>query len=386
MRILHIGKYFPPFAGGIENFQFDLMAACASLGVESATLVHEHRKALHTRQETFSVGEGHELLVTRAATWGRVLYAPVSPTFGRVMQRMLRDYAPDVIHVHMPNPSAFWLLANRRLSTPVIVHWHSDVLTDGASKALGLAYRAYQPFERALLARARFIIPTSQAYLDASPALSDWSTKCRVVPLGLSPERLLPASPNTPLPRWDPDDSLKLVIVGRLTAYKGHLPLVQAVHRVSGVGLLIVGDGEERERIQAAIQAGPRSSSIRMAGYLDDPQRNRLIMESDLLCLPSLDRGEAFGLVLIEAMGLGKPALISDISGSGAGDLVEPEITGFKVPPGDVEVLAEQLERVRDLRHRLADMGRVARSRFEREFHIEPVARRTIALYEEALA
>lgn len=385
MRVLHIGKYFPPFAGGIENFQFDLMAACSALGIESAALVHDHCRGMHTRQDSFPMERGNDLRITRAPTWGRLLYAPVSPAFGLVMQRILNDLAPDVLHVHMPNLSAFWLLLNRRLSVPIIVHWHADVLTEGVSMTLAAAYRAYRPFEQALLARADRIIATSHAYLDASPALRNWKAKCVIVPLGLAPERLSAVPRDVHLPSWKESDALKLIIVGRLTAYKGHLNLVEAVHRVPGVELMIVGEGEEKARIQAAAQAGPRRSSIRLAGFLDDPSRNRLIMDSDLLCLTSLDRGEAFGLVLIEAMGLGKPALVTDIPGSGVSHLVEKDVTGFKVPPGNVEALAAHLTMARNMRHRLGDMGRAARSRFEREFHIEPVANQIVGLYRELL-
>ena len=114
------------------------MRALAALGVKSSALAHQSRVSLHSSEESLPAG-GHSLLITRAATWGRLLFTPISPGFPLLLHRLIKRDQPEVLHLHLPNPSAFWALAlpsARRL--PWVIHWHSDVLTSGSHWLCGL--------------------------------------------------------------------------------------------------------------------------------------------------------------------------------------------------------------------------------------------------------
>ena len=76
MLILHIGKFFPPFAGGIENFMGDLLPALVQQGVDTMALVH-HSPDKHVANDTGL----EESKIVRAPCYGTLLYAPVSPHF-----------------------------------------------------------------------------------------------------------------------------------------------------------------------------------------------------------------------------------------------------------------------------------------------------------------
>ena len=143
MRVLHIGKFFAPFAGGIENFMLDLLRACSAEGVAQACLVHEAPGQAHAaRDRGFDFLERFE----RVPTVAQLSYAPVSPGFSRAMERMLGEFRPDVLHLHMPNTSAFWALKSRRARRiPWVVHWHSDVVGPGLDTKLKLLYPFYRP-------------------------------------------------------------------------------------------------------------------------------------------------------------------------------------------------------------------------------------------------
>ena len=127
MRVLHIGKFFAPFAGGIENFMLDLLREPVPKAASQACLVHEApcQEYVGPRMSLSNFLQRFE----RVPTIAQLSYAPVSPGFSRAMERMLADFGPDVLHLHLPNTSAFWALKSRRArSIPWVVHWHSDVV------------------------------------------------------------------------------------------------------------------------------------------------------------------------------------------------------------------------------------------------------------------
>ena len=165
MRVLHIGKYYPPFAGGIEHFLADLLPALQTQGVAAAALVHDEQPRRHGRWPSRDAA----IPVYRVPCYGRLLYAPVSPQFPFWLVRALREFRPDLLHLHLPNTSAFWGLAvpaARRL--PWIIHWHADVVASLLDRRLALAYRFYRPFEQRLLAASRAVIATGGRRLSVS--------------------------------------------------------------------------------------------------------------------------------------------------------------------------------------------------------------------------
>ena len=377
MRVLHIGKYFPPFAGGMEQFLADLLPALRAREIEPAALVHGH--AGHNGR----IDDHRGCPIYRAPSHGRLLFAPVSPAFPRWLERAIRDWRPQLLHLHLPNTSAFWVMASpaaRRL--PWLVHWHADV-TDTDHAGLRLGYAFYRPLEQRLLRRSRGIVATSPAYLDSSRALAAHRELCRVVPLGVDPGRLpVPdtAARAQATTLW-PASGCRILALGRLTYYKGFDVLLHAAAMVPELQLVIVGGGEQHKRLAALIERLGLQSRVRLAGFQPDPVRNALLAGCDLLCLPSLTRAEAFGVVLLEAMRFGKPVVASDIPGSGVGWVVRQGGHGRLTPPGDSIALAETLRMLTGDRALRENLGRFGQQALRERFAISPVARQFAALY-----
>jgi rhamnosyl/mannosyltransferase len=262
----------------------------------------------------------------------------------------------------------------RRL--PWIIHWHSDVVPSKIDRRLMLAYQIYKPFEQKLLGHAAAIIATSKPYLATSKALAPWRSKCVTVPLGLDPERL-PFPAEEQLARtqrfWN-TDKLKVLAIGRLTYYKGHEFLINAVSSLENAKAVIVGQGERRKELHDLINAHGLRAKVVLAGGLPPPELNALLATCDCLCLPSLERTEAFGLVLLEAMRFGKAIVASDIAGSGVGFVVQDRVTGQLVPVGDSNGLAQALDRLATDPDLVARLGKAGIARFAEHFHIQRVA------------
>lgn len=378
MRVLHVGKYFPPFAGGMENFLYDLLHGLQKKGVDTAALVHDHVPfRRETRDQTPLA-----VPVYRAAVYGRFLYAPLSPGFPLLMRRVLRQFKPDLLYLHLPNTSAFWVLVSGMAQRiPWIIHWHSDVVSSTIDARMAMAYRLYRPFETMLLRRARMIIATSPPYLAASRALAPYRSKTRVIPLGLDEARYrLPDNRYRQWAEktWGPGKRLRILTIGRLTYYKGHEVLVDAVRDTAGVTALIIGDGERKKCLQDRIARYGIGDKIRLSGFLSAAELNALLASCDCLCLPSIERTEAFGLVLLEAMRFGKPVIASRVPGSGIGWVVEHNQTGELVPPGDSAALSAAITRMAG-RATCRTWGRAARVSFEQRFRMAAVTRQILA-------
>ena len=377
LRVLHLGKFLPPCPGGIERFLDELLPALRDQGVAGAALVHAeagHDGALLSRQ-----GRSPAL---RAPVLTTSAFTPISPSWPLRLRTLIRRWQPRLLHLHLPNPSAFWALAlpsARRL--PWIVHWHADVPVDAMDRRLRALYRLYRPLETAVLRRARRIIASSHAYADSSVALAPWRDKVVVHPLGLSDR-----PPATPMPGLWPDGSgLRLLFIGRFSYYKGLQHLVEAMtHLPADIRLVMIGDGERRAAIEQQIAASGLGERIRCLGHVDDGMLEAALASADLLCLPSVERSEAFGLVLLEAMRAGTACLATAVPGSGMAEVVG-EQAGVVVEPGNAKALATAIDMLARDRARLSAMGKAGRQRFIGHFGIGNVAAAIAATYRTTL-
>jgi len=385
VRVLHIGKYFPPHPGGIEYVLHDLLGAQRRLGIDAAAVVHQHTRSQPTVCEDFRSSP-----LWRVRTWGQLLYVPIAPTFPLALRSIVRRFNPDIIHSHVPNTSAFSVLLPGVLPAgiPGVVHWHSDVVPSQIDRRIAWAYRLYRPFERRLLAKTDAVIATSAPYLESSAALRPWKHKCHVVPLGIDPARL--SEPNDELRNWAREQwrgrGLKVLAIGRLTYYKGHEVLLDALGRGADLTLCLVGEGERQWKLNDLVNRFGVTDRVNMLGFLSDDKVQALLAECDCLCLPSLERTEAFGVVLLEAMRYGKPLVASDIPGSGVGWVCQDNVTGLLAEPANPAALAHALERLQDDPSLAKRLGCTGAERFRAEFHIDRVAESTRRIYETLLA
>ncbi len=346
-------------------------------GHEPTILVHQPAGTWRS-----SLGRVNGIEVCRAGCVAAPLYTPLSPNMPWHLSRIIKRTNPQVLHFHMPNPSCFWaLLIPRARALPWVVHWHADVSANMPDWRVRAAYQIYRVFERALLARSTTIIATSHAYLEASAPLLEWKDKVDVVPLGIAETSANMGQP----PTWPRPAGLRVLGVGRLSHYKGFAVLLDALATTPNASLVLIGDGEESTRLRAQAARLGIGDRISMIGELDDPDLLAAYAAADVLVLPSLDRSEAFGLVLLEAMRAGLAVIASDIPGSGVGQVIEHEKSGLLVMPDDARDLAIALARMNEpgLRLQLAESGH---RRWLDTFTLATSAESVLAIYRRASA
>lgn len=373
MRVLHVGKFYPPYRGGMEVFLADLMQEQRRQDIDAHALVHGDPLP------------DDPAWVQRVPVQFNLVFAPMALGFRRALSQAIDQLKPDVLHLHMPNNSALWALTlPGARKVPWVVHWHSDVVVSNIRWSVALAYMLYRPFEQAMLERAQQVFATSPPYLQASSGLRRWRDKCEVVPLGIDLRNTPPSEPLAAPLQWRAGTSLRLLSIGRLTYYKGFETLIRAVASLPGVELLIAGDGELRDNLQTLINSvTPAGSppSTRLLGPVDEAQKHALLEECDVFCLASRERTEAFGIVLLEAMQHARPCLVTDLPGSGMPWVVSYARCGLHVPFEDVSAWRSTIARLQHdlpLRTRLGQAGHKA---LHKHFGIEPCERATARHY-----
>ena len=372
MRILHISKFYPPEPGGIENFVYDL---------SNTQVKHGHHVYVLSHQTDFSKPTKIEIIngvtVIRVRTFGQLAYVPVAPEFTLKIRSVIRCFKPDIIHAHLPNISAFWLICSPKIC-PIVLHWHADVVASKIDRKMAYLYNFYKPLEKLLLKKADSVICTSKTYLNHSKALRKWLQKCRVVPLGLDPDRLnidinTQKSPKKP--------AFTVLSVGRFTYYKGFEYLIDAAEKVPYTHFVLVGDGPGYHIIKARVDQKGLTNQVFLPGKLSQKKLVQLFKDSDIFCLPSLERTEAFGLVLLEAMYFGLPLITTAISGSGVNEVNQHGFTGLQVSAANAEKLAEAAIWFKKNTEKRLAMGNMAKKYFEANYTIENIGNKIERIY-----
>ncbi|MDD2923813.1 glycosyltransferase [Rhodoferax sp.] len=354
----------------MESFLSDLVQTQRTQGIDSHALVHGT-----------PLGDDPHWL-RRVPVQLQLIYAPIALGFRAALIHAIHDIRPDVLHLHMPNNSVFWALTIADAKNiPWVVHWHSDVVVSDERLLLRWAYTLYRPFEQAVLDHAERILVTSPPYLQASEPLRKWRSKCAVVPLGIDPAS--PHQTNPPAP-WQPG-RLRLLSIGRLAHYKGFETLVRAVNGSTHLQLIIAGQGESMAQLQAmTAESTPHGSpaQVQLLGEVSENDKHALLNSCDAFCLASIERTEAFGVVLLEAMAHARPCIVSDLPGSGMPWVVSSSGAGLShLPRGDANAWRQILESLVSQPQKLKQWGIQGQQALLARFSISACARTIAAQY-----
>jgi glycosyltransferase involved in cell wall biosynthesis len=184
-------------------------------------------------------------------------------------------------------------------------------------------------------------------------------------------------------------EPLHALAVGRLVPKKGFHVLIEAAAQLRASGfpieVRIVGEGEERGRLDAVIAGHRLNGAVKLAGPETQEELRGDFAWADVLVIPCVAaaNGDIDGIpvVALEAMAQGVPVIASEISG--IPEVVIGGKTGLLVEPGDVAELAEALRHARP--PALNDLARAARRRLETNHDITVSCQRLLALMQMAM-
>ena len=164
----------------------------------------------------------------------------------------------------------------------------------------------------------------------------------------VTPEILEKAEEPLNHPWFAPGEPPVILSVGRLAKQKDYPTLIRAfalVHRECPARLMILGEGEERPKLEALIQELGLDDDISLPGFVDNPYAYMARVAVFVLS----SAWEGFGNVLVEAMAVGTPVVATDCP-SGPAEILEGGKWGKLVPVGDIEKIAKAIiETLEDL-------------------------------------
>lgn len=350
-RILTLTKFYFPYRGGIETVVKNITDYNNRGGYQSDVLCANTEK-----RSEISLINGSK--VQRSAKLLTLKSTSLCPYMPWQLKQIQSEY--DLIHVHFPDPMTALCLFLMKPAKPIIVHWHSDIIKQRKLMSL------FGPLQQWCLDEARVIMVTSESYAKHSEYLKRYQNKIQIVPIGIESDNKPKAKSLT--------DKKTILSVGRLTEYKGFKNLIMAAKLLpDNFEIRIVGDGELKDSLQSLIHSFNLESRVHLLGSLNGEDLQKEYDQSTVFCLPSTQKSEAFGVVLLEAMSHSLPVLACNIEGSGVPWVNE---AGMNVEPNNPQALADGLLKITSSQELYTSYSKACFDRFSNHFRVQNMMER----------
>lgn len=343
-KILHVSKFYYPYYGGIEDVAHTLVEQLKPYYKQQVICFNDAKE---------TVWEQGDVDILRVGIVGVVASQPIPMNYVRHLRKMIARFRPDYIHLHLPNPLVgFLLLAVNLHGAKIVIHWHADVLGKMTLYAL------CKPWERILLKKAYKIVVTSSMYLESSMPLQPFVSKVVILPNTINEHRFV---------LQDDDigkiqeirkryDNRKIIFaVGRHVPYKGFDYLIDSVPYIDDSAVILIGgSGEQTEMLK---KKAANFSNVFFLGYVPETELRYYMHAATVFAFPSLDRREAFGVALAEALYCGAPAVSFRVEGSGTLWVNQDQKTGFVVENRNIRQFTDAVNRLLrsdDLREKMS--------------------------------
>ncbi len=362
MRVVHIGKYYPPVLGGIETHLRNLAVGLRDRVDLTVLVANSGRATVHEQPE------GVDLV-----RLGQVLQVASAPIV-RGIRRELLAARPDVVHLHHPNPFATIAWLSRPIGK-LVISYHGDTVRQ---KFLG---PLFLPVLHRALRRSSAVIAATRNHVEMSPVLSGYADRSHIVPYGIDMERFESAdAAEVHEIRGRYGDRIVLAL-GRLVYYKGFEVLIRAMSRVDG-HLVIIGEGPLQRELEELVRSTGQQAKINILGAVEHIAA--WYHAASVFVLPSIAKSEAFGIVQLEAMAARTPVINTSLP-SGVPLVSLDGETGLTVPPGDVEALAAAISSLLDDEPLRRKFGKAGHERVRTGFTTSAMVDATIGVYEKVL-
>jgi len=346
-RVLQISNYYTPHVGGIEK-------TCQYLS-EGLSNEYEVRVVCFSEDKLNKEETLNNIRIFKAGVILNIARQALSISYIKILRKQIKEWDPDVIHLHYPNPFvAALLLPLIPKHTKLYIHWHLDIMQNKI-------YPLIKPIERMILRRANFIAATSPNYRDFSKPLKPFLSKTGILPsaidlteyqLKMEDEKMIKEIKNK-------SNGKKIIFyLGRHVFYKGLEILIDAEPLIKSDCIIFIGGSGP---ITQKVKKKCLSQRVHFLGRLSEQEIRCYYHSADIFTFPSYTKSESFGLTLVEAMFCNAVPVTFTIPGSGVNWVSINKETGLEVPNLNKKEYAHAIDKLlknNDMRAQLSANGR----------------------------
>jgi glycosyltransferase involved in cell wall biosynthesis len=289
-----------------------------------------------------------------------------------VVQRLIRESKPDIVHSHFifPDGVMAWQL-NRRHAIPYVITAHGSDVPGYNPDRFRALHPMLAPAWKCVVRHAKAIVSPSQSLANLLQA-HGYGGILQIIPNGFRSEGFAATRHGVG----------NLLVVSRLFERKGVQYLLQALEGLARpLNVHIVGDGPYLPDLQRAARRLRTQAIVHFHGWLDNTSGafRDLIETASMFAFPS--EAENFPNVLLEAMAAGLPIITT--SGTGCAEVVGA--AALLVPPRNAASIRAAIDHLSTAPAYCEELGRAARSRVQEMFSWRTVAQQYVETYERAL-
>ena len=371
MKIALVSPYDFAHPGGVVNHISCLEQQFTRMGHE-VKIIAPASKAIYTLGDRFiRIGTPRPIPVS-----GSIARITVSVRLESQINEVFEREKFDICHLHEPLMPTLCTTTLRLKHTPMVGTFHAS-----GGKPW---YTMFSPVMKWYLDRwFRKLdgrIAVSKIALDYVNTFfpSDYT----IIPNGIDTHHF--NNHTTPIDTFK-DGKLNILFVGRLEKRKGFDYLLKAYklvkQEVPDCRLIAVGPGVRLRNKYEKRASKNGLKDVIFTGYATYSDLPRYYTTADIVCFPATGR-ESFGIVLLEAMAVGKPIVASDIGGYSS--VLSDGVEGIAVPPRDANKLAEAILKLgtdEKLRQQMGARGKPKATQYDWSL----VAKRVLDFYTETL-
>ncbi len=359
--------YFPPEVGGLESHVYYLCRALASWGHDVTMVTSRSRPGLPPSEVMDGVRVERVWLPARNTPgWVAHGLASVPP-----MRRLARA-GVDIVHAQDIASVIPGVAAKRVAGAPLVTTYHTSHFLKRADSWF------WRPLFRRFIEAADYNLAASREIARVAERIAP-GRRVEALTNGVETTFFRRTEPALPPP---PEGRRRIIVPRRLFPKNGVEYFVRAMPLILerlDVEALVVGDGPERDRLEALAAELGVADRIRFLGARPHHEMPALLSSAELAVFPSLM--EATSVAALEAMACEVPVAASRVGG--LPEIVDGEVGGLFEPADPAGLAASVVALLTS--PRLREMGREARRRVVERWSNERLARRHLEIYEELL-
>ncbi len=371
MKIALVSPYDFAYPGGVTHHITHLARQFTAKGHEVKILAPASKVVPDLGDRFILIGKPRPIPVS-----GSIARITISPWLSSRVNKVLSEERFDIIHLHEPLVPMLCTTVLRLSKSPTMGTFHASESRDWYDYGTPLAKFFLNRWFRKLDGKIAVSKPAMQCISKHFPGYYN------IIPNGVDLGHFSPEV--APIDEFC-DGKLNILFVGRLEKRKGFDYLLKAYQQVKqeipNSRLIAVGPGIRlRRKFEKQVKKSGLADII-FTGYISTKDLPRYYKTADVFCAPATG-WESFGIILIEAMAVGKPIVASDVGGYAT--LITKGVEGYLVPPKDEQALAESLITVlkdNSLRQEMGANGRLK----AQEYSWENIAQRVLDYYTSVL-